>query len=641
MSNAYRSIDACSTVLVTARGKPSSEDGVMTTTAQTSDDVSMVENRAGSVAQMFFDRVRETPEREAYRYPSGDGWESRTWQQTGETVRRLAAGLVALGIEPEQRVAIASATRHEWILADLAIMCAGAATTTVYPSTMADDVAYILSDSESRIVFAEDDDQIAKLREQREKLPSVTTVVTFDGTPDDGDDPWVISLRRLGELGEAALADDPELVDRRIHAIQPEQLATLIYTSGTTGRPKGVRLRHSSWTYEGAAVAATGLLNVDDLQYLWLPMAHSFGKVLLTTQLQLGYATAVDGRVDKIVENLAVVRPTFMGAAPRIFEKAYSRIVTMAHNEGGAKAKIFDWACGVGREVAHRQLEGTPVPRRLAAQHKVADKLVFAKVRDRFGGRVKFFISGSAALSREVAEWFHAAGILILEGYGLTETSAGTSVNRPESYRFGTVGLPFTGTEFRIADDGEILVRGPGVMDGYHHMDEETAKAFTADGWLATGDIGEIDDDGFVRITDRKKDLFKTSGGKYVAPSSIEGRFKAVCPLASQMVVHGDQRNFCTALITLDPDAVTEWAGRHGMSGASYQDVVTSEEMRSEIERYVAKLNEQLNRWEQIKKFVVLDHDLSIESGELTPSLKVKRRVVEDHYRDRLDALYA
>jgi len=612
----------------------------MTTTAQTSDDVSLVENRAGSVAEMFFDRVRETPNREAYRFPSGDGWESRTWQETGDTVRRLAAGLVALGIEPEQRVAIASGTRYEWILADLAIMCAGAATTTVYPSTISDDVAYILSDSDSRIVFAEDDDQIAKLRDHREKLSAVTTVVTFDGTPDDGDDPWVISLQRLGELGDEALAGDAELVHRRIDAVQPDQLATLIYTSGTTGRPKGVRLRHSSWTYEGAAVAATGLLSVEDLQYLWLPMAHSFGKVLLTTQLQLGYATAVDGRVDKIIENLAVVRPTFMGAAPRIFEKAYGRIVTMAHNEGGAKAKIFDWACAVGHKVAERQLSGKPVPRALAAQRKLADKLVFTKVRDRFGGQLRFFISGSAALSKEVAEWFHAAGILILEGYGLTETSAGSAMNRPGNNKFGTVGLPLPGTEFRIADDGEILIRGPGVMDGYHHMEDETAKAFTADGWVATGDIGEIDEDGFVRITDRKKDLFKTSGGKYVAPSSIEGRFKAVCPLASQMVVHGDQRNYCTALITLDPDAVTEWAGRHGMSGASYEDVVTSDEMHAEIEGYVAKLNDQLNRWETIKKFVILEQDLSIESGELTPSLKVKRRVVEDHYRERLDALY-
>ncbi len=604
------------------------------------DDVALIENRAGSVAQMFYDRVRDSPDREAYRFPSADRWESRTWRETGDVVGRLAAGIVELGIAPEQRVAIASGTRYEWVLADLAIMCAGAATTTVYPSTRAEGVAYVLADSGSRLVFAEDDAQVAKLRERREELAAVVTVVTFDGTPDEGPDGWVISLERLEQLGVDALAADPELVERRIAAITSDHLATLIYTSGTTGLPKGVRLRHASWTYEGAAVASTGLLGVDDVQYLWLPMAHSFGKVLLTTQLQVGYVTAVDGRIDKIVDNLALVRPTFMGAAPRIFEKAYGRIVTMAHNEGAAKARVFDWACRVGRERAQLRLAGAPVPWRLALAHRVADRLVFAKVRDRFGGRIRFFISGSAALSREVAEWFHAAGILILEGYGLTESAAGTTVNRPESFKFGTVGLPFPGTEFRVAEDGELLVRGPGVMDGYHHLDRETAETLSQDGWLATGDIGDIDDDGFVRITDRKKDLFKTSGGKYVAPASIEGRFKAVCPLASQIVVHGDQRHYCSALITLDADAVSEWAGRHQMGGASYAEVVMSDAMRAEVSRCVDKLNASLNRWETIKRFAVLEQDLSTESGELTPSMKVRRRVVEEHYRDHLESLY-
>jgi len=401
-----------------------------------------------------------------------------------------------------------------------------------------------------------------------------------------------------------------------------------------------VRLRHSGWTYEGAAVAAMGLLTVDDLQYLWLPMAHSFGKVLLTLQLAVGFPTAVDGRVDRIVENLAVVRPTFMGAAPRIFEKAYGRVVGMAKGEGGAKAKIFDWACAVGLRVSRITRDGKRVPPLLAAQHRVADKLVFSKVRARFGGRVRFFISGSAALSPDIAEWFHAAGILILEGYGLTETSAGTTVNRPEQYRLGTVGLPFPGTELRIAADGEVLVKGPGVMDGYQHLDRETAETLVGDGWLATGDIGEIDADGFLRITDRKKDLFKTSGGKYVAPSHIEGKFKGVTALASQMVVHGNQRNYCVALITLDPDAVAEWATHHEMAGQPYAEVATSAAMRDEIDGAVEQLNGQLNRWETIKQFVILDHDLSVESGELTPSLKVKRRVVEERNREHLDALY-
>jgi long-chain acyl-CoA synthetase len=614
----------------------------MTTTR---DDSFLADKCAPSVARLFLDRVQGTPDREAYRYPlAKDGtehWVSRTWRVTGEQVTRLAAGLVALGIEPEQRVAIASGTRYEWILADLAVMCAGAATTTIYPSAISEDVAFILADSDSRIVFAENDDQIAKLRECRAALPSVRTVVTFDGAADSGDDPWVISLDRLAELGAAHLAEHPDVVGQRAAAIQPEQLATLIYTSGTTGRPKGVRLRHSSWAYEGAAIAALGMVAIDDLQYLWLPMAHSFGKVLLATQLQVGFPTAVDGRVDRIVDNLTIVRPTFMGAAPRIFEKAYGRIVTTARSAGGAKEKIFDWACGVGVAVSRLVRQGKPVPWHLAIRHQLADRLVFVKVRDRFGGRLRFFISGSAALSPEVAEWFHAAGILILEGYGLTESSAGTLVNRPDRFKFGTVGLPLAGTEVKIAGDGEILVKGPGVMDGYHHLERETREALVGGGWLATGDIGEVDADGFLRITDRKKDLFKTSGGKYVAPSYIEGMFKAVCPLASQMVVHGNKRNYCVALIALDPDAVTEWAARQDLAGKPYAEIVTSEPMRAEINGYVRKLNTQLNRWESIKKFAILDRDLSVESGELTPSLKVKRRVVETNYQDILDGLYA
>ncbi|HSL07219.1 MAG TPA: long-chain fatty acid--CoA ligase [Pseudonocardiaceae bacterium] len=611
-----------------------------TTHRQSNENLAVVADRAASVAQMFIDRVAQTPDREAYRYPAGGGWVSRTWQETGQQVTRLAAGLVSLGIAAQQRVAIASGTRYEWILADLAVMCAGAATTTVYPSSISGDVAFILADSGSLVVFAEDDEQITKLREQRHALPAVRTVVTFDGTPDEGDDPWVISLDRLGELGAAYLAEHPDTVEEQIAAIRPDHLATLIYTSGTTGRPKGVRLRHSSWTYEGAAIAALDVLYVDDLQYLWLPMAHAFGKVLLTAQLQVGFATAVDGRIDQIVPNLAVVRPTFMGAAPRVFEKAYGRIVATAHSAGWPKAKIFDWACRVALDVSRRVRQGRPVPWQLAVAHKVADKLVLVKVRDRFGGRLRFFISGAAVLSEQIAEWFHAAGILILEAYGLTETSAASVANRPDRVKLGTVGQPLPGTQLRIAEDGEIMIKGPGVMDGYHHLEHETGQALVGDGWLATGDIGEIDADGFLRITDRKKDLFKTSGGKYIASSHIESLFAAVCPLASRMVVHGNQRNYCVALITLDPDAVADWASHHGMAGMLYEQVVASPTMHATVDTYVQQLNTQLNRWEKIKKFVILDHDLTVDSGELTPSMKVRRRVVETNYQEVLDALY-
>jgi len=599
-----------------------------------------IENRAPNVARLFLDRVEQTPEGPAYRFPDGADWTSVTWAETGDRVRDVAAGLVALGVEAGQRVAIASGTRYEWIVADLAIMCAGAATTTVYPSSMASDVAFILADSESRVVFAEDDSQVAKLAEVRSEIPLVTAVVTFEGS---GDGDWVLSLDDVAARGRELLSTSPSVIDDRIAAIRPESLATLIYTSGTTGRPKGVRLRHSSWTYEGAAVASEpGLLSVDDLQYLWLPMAHSFGKVLLSTQLAVGFETAVDGRIDKIIENLAIVKPTFMGAAPRIFEKAYNRITTMTANEGGAKKKIFDWAFKVGLEVKAREADGRKIPPLLKVQYGLAKKLVFSKIQERFGGRVRFFISGAAALNGEIARWFDAAGILILEGYGLTETSAGSSVNRPTKNKFGTIGIPFEGTEFRVAEDGELLIKGPGVMDGYHNLDEATAETLDSEGWLHTGDIAEMDSDGFTKITDRKKDLFKTSGGKYVAPSQIESQFKAMCPYVGQVVVHGNQRNFVVALVTLDPEAISGWASsQSGLGSASYDEIVASDQARSMVDGYVTELNAKLNRWETVKKFVILDHDLSVESGEMTPSLKVKRKVVEDNHRAQLDELYA
>jgi len=601
-------------------------------------DASFLEKMPPNVAVQFLDRVKKSPNQEAFRYPRGEAWESVTWQQAGDRVARLAAGLMALGIEPEQRVGIASSTRYEWILADLAVMCAGAATTTVYPSTHAADTAYILSDSECRIVFAEDDVQIEKLVSHKAELPHVAKIVTFDGTT-DGD--WIIGLGDLEKLGTDYLAEHPDAITEHANAIPPDQLATLVYTSGTTGRPKGVRLTHRAWVYEGEAIASQNILDERDLQFLWLPMSHVFGKVLLSTQLACGFATAIDGRVDKIIENLAIVKPTFMGAAPRIFEKAHGRIVTMQAAEGGVKEKLFKRAFAVGLQVDELNRQGKPVPLPLKAQHRLFDKLVFSKVRDRFGGRVRFFISGSAALNREVAEWFHAAGIVILEGYGMTENAAGATVNHPDDYKFGSVGVAFPGSEIKIAEDGEVLIKGPHVMEGYHNLPEQTAETLTDDGWLRTGDIGELDAEGFLRITDRKKDLFKTSGGKYVAPSAIESQFKAICPYASQIIIIGNERNFVSALVTLDPDQMADWAKQNGMADASYTEVVRSQAVKDMVAKYVDELNGRLNRWETIKKHVILDNDLTVESGELTPSLKVKRKVVETNNAGLIGSLYS
>ena len=601
-------------------------------------DTSFVDNLTPNVAIQFLDRVEKSPDAEAYRFPRGESWESVTWRDTGAEVSRLAAGLLALGVEMEQRVGIASSTRYEWILADLAIMCAGGATTTVYPSTNAEDTAYILSDSDCRVVFAEDDEQIAKLQDRKAELPHLSKVVTFEGAV-DGD--WIIGMDDLAKLGEDYLAEHPDVIKEKAEAIRPDQLATLIYTSGTTGRPKGVRLRHQSWVYEGTAIQAQDILDESDLQFLWLPMAHSFGKVLLSAQLACGFATAVDGRVEKIVDNCAAVKPTFMGAAPRIFEKAYGRIQTMQAAEGGAKEKIFNKAFEVGLKVDRLKREGKSVPLPLKLQHGLFDKLVFSKVRERFGGRVRFFISGAAALNREIAEWFNAAGIVILEGYGMTENSAGAAVNHPDDNKIGTVGRALPGAEIKIGDGDEVLLRGPHIMDGYHNLPEETARTLDADGWLHTGDKGSLDEEGYLTITGRIKELFKTSGGKYIAPPAIESKFKAICPYASQFVVFGNERNFCVALITLDPDAMTGWAEENGMAGASYSDIVGSDAVQAMVGGYVDELNSRLNRWETIKKWELLDHDLSVESGELTPSMKVKRNVVEDNYKEKIDAFYA
>ncbi len=607
----------------------------MTTTGST--DTSSYATPATSLARMFYNRVAAAPQAEAFRFPTESGWTSVTWAQTAETVKKMAAGLLALGIQPEQRVAITSSTRIDWLYADLAIMCAGAATTAVYPSTQGEDVAFILSDSGTRIVFAEDDVQIAKLRLQRDQLPDLIRVVTFDGEA-DGD--WVLGLADLQALGAKHLADYPNSVDEAVAAIQPEHLATLIYTSGTTGRPKGVELPHRCWTYLGAGAEAINILRIDDLQYLWLPLSHSFGKMLQAVQLQIGFPTAVDGRIDKIVENLAVVRPTFMAGPPRIFEKVHARIVQTIQEEGGVKLRLFTWAFTVGDRMARAQLEGRASGAALRAKYAIADRLVLSKIRARLGGRIRFMVSGSAALSKDIAAWFYAAGLVVIEGYALTETGGGACIGSPESPTFGIVGPPLVGSEIKIADDGEILIRGPLVMRGYHNMPEATAEVLTADGWFATGDVGDLDAAGRLRVTDRKKDLIKTSGGKYIAPQAIEAMFKAVCPLASQMLVHAERRKYATALIALDPEELAQWGRAKGLIPTDYPSLAADPTVHRHVQTCVDELNGRLNRWETIKDFRILDHDPSVESNELTPSMKLKREAIESMYGSLIDSMY-
>ncbi|MEU9455588.1 AMP-dependent synthetase/ligase [Streptomyces sp. NPDC048277] len=618
-----------------------------------SDTQTLIENRPPSVAALFLDRVAATPDAEAYRYPvpaaSGQGpddWKSLSWAQAAERVYAIAAGLIELGVQPEQRVALASSTRVEWILADLGILCAGAATTTVYPQTNAEESAFILSDSGSRVLIAEDAAQVAKAVEKRAELPELIQVVVIDPAGVETGD-WVVTLAELEQRGAKYLEKHPELIKERVGAITKDQLATLIYTSGTTGRPKGVRLPQDNWSYMAKAIAATGLISSEDVQYLWLPLAHVFGKVLTSGQIEVGHVTAVDGRVDKIIENLPVVQPTYMAAVPRIFEKVYNGVAAKARAGGGAKYKIFQWAAEVAREYAKatqdnfRRTGQATAPFALAAKHKVADGLVYSKLREAFGGRLRACVCGSAALAPEIGYFFAGAGVHILEGYGLTESSAASFVNPGEAYRTGTVGKPLPGCEVRIADDGEILLRGPGIMQGYHGLPEKTAEVLEADGWFHTGDIGELSPDGYLRITDRKKDLIKTSGGKYIAPAEVEGQFKAVCPYVSNILVHGADRNFCTALIALDEVAILEWAKENGLGGKSYAEVVAAPAAVEMVDGYVKELNAGLQKWQTIKKFRLLPRDLDVEHGEITPSLKLKRPVVEREYKHLIDEMYA
>ncbi len=576
-----------------------------------------------SVPEMLFHRVRATPDARAFAVPTpGDtGMSWIDWAETGRRATAIAAGLRSLGVGAGDRVALLSGTRLEWILTDLGINCAGAATTTVYPTTEAADAAYIVVDSGSKVFVAENAEQARKIDGVE---TAVTQVVLIAGPAGAGQ----ITLGELEERGRAALGEDPGLITRVVAGIGPGDLASLIYTSGTTGRARGVELTHGGWVWQAVAQEEVGVFDPAGLQYLWLPLSHSFGKSLLCGVIHVGVPTYVDGRVDRIVAMLPVVRPTLMCAAPRIFEKVYNKAVTTATSGGALKRTIFDWAVRVGKRKVATGKGGL--------RYALAERLVFRKLQDRLGGKGIVLVSGSAPLSREIAEFFAAAGLPILEGYGLTESSAVSFVNRIGQVRVGTVGRPLGDLEVRTDTDGEVLLRGPSIMRAYHNLPDATREAFTADGFLRTGDIGQLDAEGYLTITDRKKDLVKTSGGKYIAPSALENLFKALCPYASQVIVIGQARNFVSMLVTLDEESIVAWAG-----GKPYAQVVAAPETERLIAGYVEQLNARLNRWETVKKFAILPRDLSIEDGEITPSMKVRRRVVETTFKTEIDQLYA
>jgi long-chain acyl-CoA synthetase len=589
-----------------------------------------------SVVELFHHRVDSTPDADAmYGRRSGE-WYTLKWREVGERARKIACGLMSLGLEKSQRVSILAVSRPEWVLADMGILAAGGATTTIYPSNTPEECAYIIENSGSVFCIAEDPDQANKLLEVREQIPDLKKIIVIEGRVQDD---LVMTLDELEREGARWDEANFGAYDARGAEVSSDDLATLIYTSGTTGKPKGVMLTHDAWVYEGDAIDSMGILQPSDKHYLFLPLAHSFAKVLEIGFIRTGTPTAVDGSIDDLVPNLAVVQPTVMAAVPRIFEKVYNKIVSGAKESGGLKLRIFNWSLDVGRQVSQARQQGKEPVGLLAIKNRVAERLVFNKLQQIFGGRIKYFISGGAPLSREIAEFMHAAGILVLEGYGLTESSAASFVNRPEKFRFGTVGLPVPGTELQLADDGEILIRGRGVMQGYYNLPEATAETLSEDGWLHTGDIGVVED-GFLKITDRKKDIIVTAGGKNIAPQNIENLLKTHSQYISQVVMHGDKRNFCVALVTINEDTVGKWAEDQGIAFSDYADLAGKPQVHELIWKDVEAVNKELARYETIKKIQILDHDFSIESGELTPKMSIKRRVVERNYQDILDSFY-
>ena len=591
-----------------------------------------------TLASMFWNRVERDGDRPAQQSKEAGAWKTRTWGEVGEIVRELATGLLALGRKKEDAVGILSASLAEWVQADFAGFSAGCRTIPIYPTYPPDLIQYIVNDAGVKTLFVEDPAQLAKVLEVQGKMDGLEQIVVihgYQGEPSSHIMTWE-GLRRLGrDQGERLKSD----LAGRVAEIRPEDIATIVYTSGTTGPPKGVVQTHGNHMATLDSASKMAGIQDRDTHLLFLPLAHSFARLESFIGVHRGLTTAFAENIDKLRDNLPEVKPHFICSVPRVFEKVYAGVLARAEAGSPVKRKIFHWAVGVGREVSKLQQARRPVPPGLAFKHRLAHKLVFSKLHAALGGRLRFAVSGGAPLSKEIAEFFHAAGILILEGYGLTETCPSLTFNRLDNFRFGSVGQAQPGTEIKIAPDGEILGRGANIAKGYFKKPEATAEVFLPDGWFATGDIGRLDDDGFLYITDRKKDLIVTAGGMNIAPQNIENRLKGD-PFISQAMVHGDKRPYPVALITLNPEELAKFAKAEGILDTEPTSLAKNPKVVERVSRSVEVRNEELQSYAKIKKFSILPIDFTVENGLLTPTLKVKRKLITEKYRETLDSLY-
>jgi long-chain acyl-CoA synthetase len=563
----------------------------------------------------------------AVRHKVSGEWVDVSYDELGEIVKEISLGLQEIGIEPKDKVAILAHTRPEWTYSDFAILCAGATVVPVYQTNSAEECQYVIDHSEARAVILEDAGQLEKIRAVRDQLPKLESVISVE--PIDADD--VITFEQLRETGRARSDDDFE---RRIAGVAPTDVATYIYTSGTTGPPKGCVIDHANWRNMLDMIESQGTLVEREVSYLFLPLAHAFARLIELAAIDVGATIAYWERdPQKIIPNLMEVKPTYFPSVPRIFEKIYALAVANAPDK-----EQLDQAVGLGVEVRELQRRGEDVPEKLQAAFDQAEEALYQNVRNLFGGNIKQAVTGAAPIAHEILEFFYACGVPVLEGWGMTETSTAATINRHEDFKFGSVGKPFPGVEIKIADDGEILVKGPNIFRGYYKNQKATDETIV-DGWLHTGDIGRVDEDGFLYITGRKKDIIITAGGKNITPANLENGLKQN-QYISQGVVYGDRRPYLTALITLDPEEIGPWAEKQGIGTKDPVELSKRDEVKALVQKAVDHVNAKVGPVEQIKTFTILPQDLTQETGELTPTLKVKRNVVYDKFASELDAMY-
>jgi long-chain acyl-CoA synthetase len=573
------------------------------------------------------DAYAEAP---AVRFKEGDGWVDRSFAEVRDLVRPLALGLVALGVEKGDRVSILGNTRPEWTYWDFAALSIGATVVPIYQTNSPDECGYVLENSDAKVVVVEDEEQLIKVREVRDRLPALEHVVLMTGEADDA-----LSAAAISAKGAAA---DPDSWRARYEAVTPADICTFIYTSGTTGPPKGCIISHGNYRAMLDMVNGVNVIEPEDLTYLYLPLAHSFALLIQLGSFDLGTTIAYwEGDPQKILPNLGELKPSYFPSVPRIFEKIYTAATSGMEKAGGVKKAIFDWSLKVGGKMREAERSGRKPGFLLQKQYDFADKQVLSKIRGLFGGRLRLAVSGAAPINPEILRFFDSAGVLVVEGWGMTETSTAATVATPDDFKIGTIGKPFPGCEVRIADDGEILVKGANVFQGYHKNPEATAETIVDD-WLHTGDIGEIDSEGFIKITGRKKDIIITAGGKNITPANLEAEIKQH-PLVSQCVVVGDRRPYLVALVTLDPEEATTYAKEHDLPDPAA--LASNPEVKASIEAHVEEINKKFARVEQVKKISILPRDLTQESGELTPTLKVKRAVVAEKNEGAIEELYA